>query len=228
MLIDKTFFTGDIFVPNLNEKCDNLHFFEWIERWEEQCLRIVLGDCLYEEFMAQFEWDDISEKYVLIEGADEKWDWLLNGHSYTEDDISERSTFKFLGCDCGCNQMNCKNLYWGGLLKVKQRRIPSINIGGQSANAIMIKSSLIAYYVYWLWCLRTDSFTSSTGEQVADVKNATRISNEHQRIDAHNKFVSMVQGCERSGTVGLYRFLQDFQNLYPEWGGKCLSYEPIW
>lgn len=226
MLTDKTFFTGDIFISNLTEKCDNLHFYEWIEVWEEQCLRTVLGDCIYNDFVAQLEWNEDDEKYQLVDGADDKWDWLLNGHTYTKDDISQSHLFNDF-C-CGSFSDNCDTFYWDGLVKTIDRRIKATEVNGQTANGIIINKSLISYYIYWLWALKKDSITSSTGEQIADVKNSQRVSNVHQRIDAYNKFVSMTTECSSSGGVGLYKFIQDFSNLFPEWCGKELSYESVW
>ncbi len=230
MLIDKTYFTGDIFIANLNEACDNLGFYEWIERWEEQCLRTTLGDCLYEDFILQLLWDENLQKYVLKQDAEEKWDWLLNGHNYTRDEISTTSftSFNWHNCKCGCNNDNCDSFKWDGLRVEINRRIKNTKVGGVVAQGVTIKKSYIAYYIYWLWSLKSDSVTTSLGEKVLNAKNAMNVSNIQDRIDAHNKFVSMVTGCDSSGNVGLYKYVRDFNNLYPTWGGKCLKHEPIW
>ena len=232
MNIDETFFTGDCFIPNLNESCDSLMFREAIEHGKEQCLRMTLGDCLYNEMQENLEWNETLQEYVLIDGADEKWDWLINGHSYTKDDISDQSLlyspFDYINCGCGCLNQNCESFHWDGIIKMIDKRIPETVINGQTVNGIQVKKSFVAYYIYWIWSLSSDSFTSSTGEQTANVKNASRISNSSKRIEAYNKFVSWVIDCNSHGKVGLYRFMQDFSNLYPEWDGKCLKYEPIW
>lgn len=228
MLITTDFFTGDIFIANLKESCDKLSLFEWIYQWEKQCLRITLGDCLYDDLIEQLEWSEEQQKYVLKDDADEKWGWLLYGHTYTKDDIESSPNFNYFNCGCGCNNNNCDTFHWDGIINIATTRIPNTTINGEVANAIVVKKSYIAYYIYWLFSLNEDSFTSSTGEQVAEVKGGARISNSHKRIDAHNKFVSWVIECNSHGKVGLYRFLQDFSNSFPEWSGKCLKYEPIW
>lgn len=232
MFTDKTFYTGDIFIPNLEEKCNNLYFFEWIEQWEEQCLRLTLGDCIYDELVSEMEFNEDMQKYVLKDSADEKWDWLLNGHIYTKDDVSDQSLnfspFNYYNCGCGCVDLNCDSYHWEGIVKLLDRRIKETTINGQTANGIVISKSYLAYYVYWLWSLNEDTFTSGTGEQVANVKGGVRLSNEHKRINAYNKFVSWVIDCNSHGRVGLYRFIQDFSNLYPEWQGQPLCYESIW
>lgn len=232
MFTDKTFYTGDIFIPNLEEKCNNLNFFEWIDLWEEQCLRLTLGDCVYNDLVEQMVFDEILQKYVLKETAEEKWDWLLNGHKYTKDDISDQSLnfypFNYSNCGYGCIGLNCNSYHWDGIVKLLDRRIAETTINGQTANGIVVKKSYLAYYVYWQWALNEDTFTSGTGEQKANVKGGERVSNAHKRINAYNKFVSMVIDCNSHGKVGLYRFTQDFRNLFPEWQGQYLCYESIW
>lgn len=227
MLITPEFFIDDIFIANLTESCDKLTMYGFIDSNEEDCLRITLGDCVYEELVNQLEWSETEQKYVLKSDADEKWDWLINGHTYSVDDI-DQSLIPYSNCGCGCNGSNCKTFHWDGIIKTIVRRIPTIEIGDTIANGIEIKKSFIAYYIYWLYSQETDSFSSSTGEQVAEVKGGSRISNSTKRIQAHNKFVSWVIECNSNGSVGLYRFMQDFPNLFPEWGGKCLKYESIW
>lgn len=225
MFTDKTFYVGDIFIANLNETCDNLNFFHWKEQHEELCLRITLGDCLYNELMEQVEWNEDNNNYTLKAGVDKKWSWLLNGHTYEQNNI-QTSPFNY--SHCGCNGNNCNIYHWDGIIKQLDRRIPEQIINGQSVNGVTINTSYLAYYIYWLWSLNEDSFTSSTGEQTADVKNANRISNAHKRINAYNKFVSWVTSCNSHGRVGLYHFMQDFSGDFPTWQGKCLKYEPIW
>lgn len=52
-----------------------------IQKYEKQCLRLMLGDELYTTFMSNLELD--SDGYWKTKAsADVKWDHLLNGYSY--------------------------------------------------------------------------------------------------------------------------------------------------
>src|SRR5690606_20602848 len=133
------------------------------------------------------------------ESADEKWGWLLYGHNYTKDEIETSLNFQYNHCGCGCNNNNCDTFHWDGIIKTVTKRIPTTEINGQSANAIVLKSSLIAYYIFWLFEQKENTFSASTGEQVANVKGSTTVDNWHVRIKAHNMFVSWVIECNSHG-----------------------------
>lgn len=52
-----------------------------IQKYETECLRMMLGDVLYNDFMSNLELD--SDGYWKVKAtSDIKWDWLLNGHEY--------------------------------------------------------------------------------------------------------------------------------------------------
>lgn len=221
---DKTQFTSDIFIPNVNEDCENLNIFGIISEWEKVCLINTFGPCLFDELEKQLEWSEANKSYVLKSGIDEKWDRLVNGHSY--ENTNQNSSFYFL--NCGCNDNNCSTSKWKGIKTVIDRRIPEQTIKSQTVNGIKVSKSYTAYYIYWLWSLNGNTFTSSTGENVAQVKGSTTVDNTHKRINAHNKFVSWVTSCGCNGNVGLYKFLQDFKDDFPTWEGQCLSYESVW
>lgn len=227
---NKTYYTGDIFIANLKEKCDDLTFFAYDAELEEECLRITLGDCLFNELIDQLEWDETANIYKLKDGVDEKWGWLINGHTYAKDDLSEEalSSLDYSLCGCGCDNDNCDTFHWDGIIKVIDRRIPPTTINGEVANGVKVYRSYLAEYIYWKWSLSTDTFTSSTGEKTSKTKGTDQASNSDKRIAAHNRFVSWVIDCNSHGKVGLYTFVQHFKDLYPEWQGKCLAYESIW
>lgn len=227
MLSKKTDFVGDIFIANLNESCEGLEFYQWMELQEENCLRMTLGNCVTDELYTQLQWNDNTYEYELIDTAEDKWSWLLYGHTYTDDDINT-SSITYDNCGCGCNNMNCDTYKWEGIINIIERNIEPTKIGCETANGFRIRQSYLFYYIFWVWSQGKDSISTSTGEKIIDVKNATSVSNSSRRINAHNKFVSWIIECDSNGRVGLYRFMQDFSDLFPQWQGTCLKYEPIW
>lgn len=226
MFTEKTMFTGDIFIANLEESCNGLPFFEWIEMCDEQCLRITLGDDLYDELLDQVVFNEDQQKYILAKGVDEKWDWLLNGHKYSKSDIQSQSFIGSESLSCNCLNYNYENYTWKGIVSTLDRRIPETTINGQTANGVRFSKSYLAYYAYWLWSLTTETTTTSTGEKKLKNKGGYSVTNTHKRVAAYNNFVSWVADC-RKGSVGLYRFMHDFKHLFPNWEGQFLSYESV-
>ncbi len=58
-----------------------------IQKYETECLRLMLGDELYSEFMTNLELDS-NGFWKVKTSAEDKWDWLLNGHSYENGDCN--------------------------------------------------------------------------------------------------------------------------------------------
>lgn len=54
-----------------------------IQKYEAECLKLMLGDELYNEFMSNLELDSAGY-WVLKSTADIKWGYLLNGYSYQD------------------------------------------------------------------------------------------------------------------------------------------------
>lgn len=87
MITDNTYYKGDIYIPEakpsisdevLNEENS---FFFMLNKFEEDCLIKCLGHILYENFISEI---DSNEATLLKNSSDEKWDRLLNGHTYTK------------------------------------------------------------------------------------------------------------------------------------------------
>jgi len=57
-----------------------------IQKYETECLQLLLGASLYDQFMSQLDLDGLYWK--LKDGVDAKWGWLLNGRTYESDSIS--------------------------------------------------------------------------------------------------------------------------------------------
>jgi len=80
MIIDTSYFQGEIFLPNIGTSPsseDGSLLKNFIQEYEEDCLGKCFGYDLYKEFTDQFD-----ESGELKSDADEKWDQLLNGYEY--------------------------------------------------------------------------------------------------------------------------------------------------
>ena len=54
--LNTSFFTGDIFIPNLEQNCvQNVEFYKLMSKWEKEGLELSLGKCLADELLSQFE-----------------------------------------------------------------------------------------------------------------------------------------------------------------------------
>jgi len=58
-----------------------------IQKYETECLRMMLGDELYAEFMSNLELDS-DGFWKVKDDSDDKWTWLLNGYSYQNGDCN--------------------------------------------------------------------------------------------------------------------------------------------
>ena len=72
MIIDETYFRYNLGIPSNKLSQDELRFY--ITRVEPVILKKMLGDYLYADFVAN--------------QTDERWQKLLNGHTYTVDDYT--------------------------------------------------------------------------------------------------------------------------------------------
>lgn len=60
-----------------------------IQKYENECLQLLLGARLYDEFMSQLDLDGLYWK--LKSTAEAKWGWLLNGKTYQCENSSTTS-----------------------------------------------------------------------------------------------------------------------------------------
>jgi hypothetical protein len=82
VIIDASYFTGSIFLPQVGTGASNIanndkKLQDAIDKYGAEILVKGMGRKLANEFLAQFDSNG------LIGGADEKWDNLLNGTEYT-------------------------------------------------------------------------------------------------------------------------------------------------
>lgn len=201
--IDKSFFHGEIFIPNLEEYCDNMNFdvLRFISQYETECLTLTLGECLFSELKKQLRFDETKKRFVLKDEAESRWEWLINGLEYDK---------AFDGCGCYCH---CDRRHWRGFIYTT----PIITNDGLRE----LKYSFLAYWIYFQRAFSKNSHSTGTGEAVNNTENATMISNEIKRKYAFNQFYQLVQIEDCAGFVSLYQFLKDHRDFYPEW---CPTY----
>lgn len=94
-IIDDTYFTGKINVPNLKEYngSDVNAIEEYIQKYGRLFLRETLGNVLYKDLMENLD----SEDGALLPNADEKWVKLIDGTEYVKDGV----TYTWLGIKGG-------------------------------------------------------------------------------------------------------------------------------
>lgn len=97
MIINQTYFKGDIYTPDL--WCDKSFPFDDVL---DKCLRNIVGNCLYNEIKSAYDAD-----CVLLDTAPDHIKDLINGKEYTSTG----------GCSCTCNS-DCDISYWQGLPKL--------------------------------------------------------------------------------------------------------------
>lgn len=88
MIINRTYFKGDIFIPNMKDDVSDvvldtkIDIDDFISEYVRNCLDLVLGSVLSKEFCEQLNSDTENGLKAL---ADAKWNDLLNGKEYTID-----------------------------------------------------------------------------------------------------------------------------------------------
>lgn len=88
MIIDQSYFTGDIFVPNTGANTSavvskNRRFDWYIAQYEPEILIKGLGINLYGELLSNIQTDPLSPEYgQVLPTADQKWSDLVDGTDY--------------------------------------------------------------------------------------------------------------------------------------------------
>jgi hypothetical protein len=230
-IVDLDFFYHKL--PNLNESsnCD-VRYIGHITEYEDLCLRIVLGECMYEELLEQLEFDEVLGRYKLKVDADIKWTYLLYGRKYNVSEVENLMSNFYFGsnhCGCGCYTSNCDDFYWKGLIEVFDAigMVRDNQTHIISRRLVERKESLIADFIMFKYFVQTQSFTAGVGEIVNDSKNTTLVNNIHKAVKSYNDFVYKCITCSSRGKVGLYGYIQHFKNEYPNWAGACLEYKPL-
>lgn len=214
IFINPNMFTGELYIPNLNEKCiKDYEILILFSKWEKEALELVLGICMMDALIQQIEVKESEEgkHYGLKDDADDKWKWLVNGRTYekTDESVSNFLDLSEFGCGCGCGNISgCPKHYWDGF-------VTETNLIVDEAETAY-KQSFLADYVYFMWAFYNESKTTQSGEQKTVVKNSVSVTNKTKRVDAFNNFYAKVRMCNTGGRVGLHGFIKEHKDLYPD------------
>lgn len=177
---------------------NNIELILHIQKFESECLRLILGECLYEDLMENVEKDTTTGYYKLKADVDEKYDWLLNGHKYEDPD-----------CSCGSN---CPNKNWQGLV----REVAEIE-------STKIYETIMSSYIYYHWSLAFRTLNLGVGEGKGTASNTIVENTKHKRVDAWNKMVQDVSFGFKNANVSLYQFLDHFKEEFPTSERVCFN-----
>lgn len=232
-IVDLDFFINKL--PNLHEvnNCDP-KYVGMIQENEDICLRVIFGECMYEDLLEQLVFNPTTVKYELKVDANIKWHYLLYGRKYNKSEVENYTSNYYFGhykngCGCGCNSATCDDFYWKGLVEVFESIGMIRNKDNYTMEQALIqsKTSLIADFIMWKYFIYSQTYTSGVGEIVVDVKNADNVNNIHRGIKSYNNFVSKCIRCTDRGSVGLYAYVQHFKDEFPNWDGACLQYKQL-
>lgn len=203
MIIDNTYFTGEIYIPHAKPGItdsvvgiDN-EVISFINEYAKECLFKSLGAQLYADLELNLDSGDATWVDPL---SDAKWDELVNGKDYT-DPISE--------------------------LDVKWKGIRYINeLGGSTYDR-----SFLAYYTYFFYEKKSHITRSEIGHEQEKAHNARLVMPTDKVVNAWNKFVTLVQGegnikkylaspfglgvdyYSGNSDVSLYKFINDSNTI---------------
>ena len=218
MIVKTSFFKNQIYLPHAKASItDSVTDVETkLENFIDVYEKDALQKCLGRLSLELFDNLDSSEPTLIKAGSDSKWDWLVNGHDYT----------------------NSKglNYRWRGLREFR------VELGyvepDEAPEEIEYNYSFLAEYIYFFY--EQNDFISRTDAGDAKVKaaNATMRDPSFKVVEAYRRFVKAVQGDNhyrnsgfKSGFLGgsyvdyrghgdefnvcLYQFINDMNGIEP-------------
>ena len=225
IFINPSMFTGDRHIPNLDEKCvKDYEIYKLLAKWEISGLEMSLGKCLLDNLRSQLEIktneDNGEQYYGLKESADEKWGWLINGRSYTSEDLGVSDFQNLQKYGCGCAPQGCSTHIWEGFVTTTTLLIEGVETTFQE--------SFLADYVYYNWSFFNESRTTGVGQQVPKSKNSSFVTNKPERTEAFNSFWAKVKKCSFGGRVGLHGFLKEHTELFQDFQENHFNAINLW
>lgn len=177
---------------------ENILFNIHLQKFEKECLKMVLGEELCTDMLANVELDS-SGYYTLKSTANAKWSRLINGHSFT-------NTIDLCNCESG------KTVKWDGFNTVVAK------IGTTE-----ILESIFAPFIYYHWSLNERTHDTGIGEVKLNAKIGTQTTSSNKRVDAWNEFCKKIYFGNSCSNVSLMNFFENFKDDYPNYPNLILK-----
>jgi hypothetical protein len=166
-VINKEYFKGEIYVSHAKASItsdvtgveSDLQGF--IDEYVEDCIFKCFGLELGIEFRSKL---DSSKENGLIDGAEDKWNWLLNGRETYVD------------------------------VNGKTKRFKGIRWKSSTEEGAVYDKSLLAYYVYFFYESNKFISTTGIGQSIPKAKNAEVVNPSFKATKAWRKFFQAVNG----------------------------------
>lgn len=198
---------GSFFIPNIEEQVSNNNtaLLIHIQKFEEDALRLIIGDCMYEDLMNNVK--TVGGYYQVVYDADPKWDWLVNGKTYQSNNH----------CNCGCGGGSCNQRKWRGLV----RNVATIS-------GMPVRESILAPYIFYHWSLNYRTLNGGIGEYKGKAGGTITVSSSDKRVDAWNEFVQNVDFGLVGAKVPLYDFLNSHKSEFSNFKQNCFNTITYW
>lgn len=212
MIIDDSYFTGDIYLPQVGDEAstvanNNGKLQSFIDEYEPKILEMALGFELYNEFK-----ENLTEGGELEVGAQDKWSDLLNGTEYTSGSTSYK---------------------WRGL--IKEDGIINTSLIAYYVYYWYVKDGITQKST--LGVVKPDGDNSKAVDSIPTLTNAWRKLMEwYSKTEQRSYFKGYVNGAyfedylgyDSSRNVSLYEFLSHNQSDYPNWSFTPLENKNSW
>lgn len=212
MIVKTSFFKNEIYLPHAKASItDSVKDVEnkledFINIYERDALEKCLGR-LSIEFFNEI---DAQKTSLIKQGADPKWDWLMNGHSYTDSKGIEKE--------------------WLGI----RRQNRPLGVAKTEPDY-----SFLAEYIFFYYESNANEIRTDVGNKKLKAANTTNSRFNRKAVLAWRRFVDAVQGNsdykrtffkggflggygvdyqgeDRSFNVSLYEFINDMNGLNKE------------
>lgn len=206
MIIDKSYFKGSLYIPNVQESITPLgdrtgfqvNLDEAIVRFEKKLLTYALGYEAYNLFIGIFEPDG-----SVSPGAEQRWVDLVSGKEYTD---PRGSTVKWEGLRYSLGAFNYSliaDYVFAMFLNENSRTFGSAGMQREEPRGGSAQSSIPRVVEAW-------------NEFVRKYQGEVPVYGAKTYFDAGWIKGVDYYGSDQSGEVSLYKFIEDNKETYPE------------